>query len=217
MRPLVLAISGGSGAPYAVRLLHVLLGAGRDVHLVISPAAKLVIAQELGVQVDLERFDPAPLLADPNAAPADSPLRRLLGGEGVGAAPSGRLVYHHYQDFLAPIASGSFLAGGMVVCPCSGSTASAIARGASDNLIHRAADVQLKERRALVLVPREAPLSTIQLENLQRCSAAGAVVLPAMPGYYHGPTSIRDLVDFVVARVCDHLGVEHRLMRRWGS
>lgn len=218
MRPIVLGISGGSGAPYAVRLLRVLLSAGRDVHLVVSPAARLVLAQELDLEIDLDRFDPAALLADPNVAPSGSKLRTLLGGPGEPLPPpTGRLTYHHYQDLMAPIASGSFLSGGMAICPCSGSTVSAIARAASDNLIHRAADVQLKERRTLILVPREAPLSTLHLDNLHRCSAAGAVVLPAMPGFYHGPASIRDLVDFVVARVCDHLHVEHQLLRRWGS
>jgi 4-hydroxy-3-polyprenylbenzoate decarboxylase len=105
----------------------------------------------------------------------------------------------------------------MVICPCSGSTVSAIACGASNNLIQRAADVHLKERRPLILVPRETPLSTIQLDNMKRCAEAGAVVLPAMPGFYHGPQSIADLVDFVVARICDQLRVEHCLMRRWGT
>jgi 4-hydroxy-3-polyprenylbenzoate decarboxylase len=105
----------------------------------------------------------------------------------------------------------------MVVCPCSGSTTSAIAYGASNNLIQRAADVHLKERRKLVLVPRETPLSTIQLEGLKRCSEAGAVVLPAMPGFYHGARTIQDLVDFVVARICDQLVIEHSLIRRWGE
>jgi 4-hydroxy-3-polyprenylbenzoate decarboxylase len=118
---------------------------------------------------------------------------------------------------MASIASGSFLTDGMVVCPCSGSTVSAIAHGASNNLIQRAADVHLKERRKLVLVPRETPLSVIQLDNLRRCAEAGAIVLPAMPGFYHRPQSISDLVDFVVARICDQLGVEHELARRWGS
>ncbi len=133
------------------------------------------------------------------------------------SVPHGTIVYHHYQNLLAPIASGSFLTAGMVICPCSGSTLGAVVHGTGENLIHRAASVHLKERRKLVVVPRETPLSMIQLENMRRAVEAGAVVLPAMPGFYHGVRSIRDLVDFVVARVCDQLGVEHTLMHRWGT
>lgn len=118
---------------------------------------------------------------------------------------------------MAPIASGSFLTAGMVVCPCSGSTLGAIVHGTGENLIHRAAQVHLKERRKLIVVPRETPLSTIQLDNMARASQAGAVVLPAMPGFYHGVKSIRDLVDFVVARICDQLGVDNALIERWGE
>jgi 4-hydroxy-3-polyprenylbenzoate decarboxylase len=125
--------------------------------------------------------------------------------------------YHHFENFLAPIASGSFLTDGMAICPCSLGTLAAIAHGTSENLICRAADVHLKERRKLVLVPRETPLSVIQLDNMKRCAEAGAVVLPAMPGFYHGVERVADLVDFVVARVCDQLGVPHELMRRWGQ
>jgi 4-hydroxy-3-polyprenylbenzoate decarboxylase len=124
---------------------------------------------------------------------------------------------HDEQNFMAPIASGSFLTQGMVVCPCSGSTLSGIAHASSSNLIVRAADVHLKERRKLILVPRETPLSVLQLENLHRLSQAGAIVLPAMPGWYHHPRSLMDLVDFVVGRILDQLGVEHRLIRRWGE
>jgi 4-hydroxy-3-polyprenylbenzoate decarboxylase len=115
------------------------------------------------------------------------------------------------------MASGSARTSGMVVCPCSGGTLSAIAHGSSENLIHRAADVHLKERRKLVLVPRETPLSLVQLDNMRRCVEAGAVLLPAMPGFYHGVRGIADLVDFVVAPILDKLGVEHNLMRRWGE
>ena len=115
------------------------------------------------------------------------------------------------------MASGSFLTNGMVICPCSSGTLSAIVHATSSNLIHRAAEVHLKERRKLVLVPRETPLSVIQLENMHRAAEAGAIVLPAMPGFYHGVTSIQDLVDFVVSRICDQLGVENGLIRRWGS
>ncbi|MBC7855598.1 MAG: UbiX family flavin prenyltransferase [Pirellulaceae bacterium] len=212
MHPLILAITGASGAVYAVRLLDVLLASGREVHLLISPSGKAVLKQELSVEVDLEHFDPAPLY--------DAMLHPLLQGakpQSKRPEHSGKLLYHHHDDFMAPPASGSFLTGGMVVCPCSGSTLSGIAHAASMNLIQRAADVHLKEHRRLILVPREAPLSVIQLDNLRKAAEAGAVILPAMPGWYHGVSSIRDLVDFVVARILDQLAVPHTLMKRWGS
>jgi 4-hydroxy-3-polyprenylbenzoate decarboxylase len=125
--------------------------------------------------------------------------------------------YHHHRNFRAGIASGSFLTAGMVVCPCSMGTVAAIAHGTSQNLIHRAADVHLKEGRKLILVPRETPLSGIQLRNLATCAEAGAVVLPAMPAFYTRPRSLEDAVDFIVGRICDQLGVEHGLIRRWGE
>lgn len=193
---LVVALTGASGAPYGVRLLRVLLMAGRTVHLTISPAAVEVMRTELGATLRLDQFDPAAL---------------------VGDAPAKRMHYHHYQDFQAGIASGSFLTGGMAVCPCSMGTVAAIAHGLSDNLIHRAADVHLKERRKLVLVPRETPLGVVQLRNLLACAEAGAVVLPAMPAFYTKPRSLDDMIDFVVGRVCDQLGVEHGLLKRWGE
>jgi len=195
---LVLALTGASGAAYGVRLLEVLLRAGRTVHLTLSPAAVEVLQQELDRRVLLQRFE----------------LTDLLGG----APPEGgRVAYHDYRDFHAGIASGSFLTAGMVVCPCSMGTVAAIAQGLSQNLIHRAADVHLKERRRLVLVPRETPLSAIQLRNLATCAEAGAVVLPAMPGLYRKPQSVADMIDFVVGRVCDQLGVGHTLLQRWGT
>ncbi len=223
MHPLILAITGASGAVYAVRLLDVLLASGRDVHLLISPSGKAVLKQELSVEVDLDHFDPSPLFSA-KRHPLLLPPLPLGESRGEGLPPAskissqpGRLLYHRHDDFLAPPASGSFLTGGMVVCPCSGSTLSGIAHAASMNLIQRAADVHLKEHRRLILVPRETPLSVIQLDNLRRAAEAGAVILPAMPGWYHGVTSIRDLVDFVVARILDQLGVPHTLMKRWGS
>jgi 4-hydroxy-3-polyprenylbenzoate decarboxylase len=194
---IVLAITGASGAAYAVRLLEVLLAAGRRVHLLISPAGQEVLRHEVGVNIDLARFEAAPL--------------------GVSADAAARLVYHHYHDLMAPIASGSFLTEGMVICPCSGGTLSSVVYGASQNLIHRAAEVHLKERRPLILVPRETPLSLVALDNLHRAAKVGAVVLPAMPGFYHHPQSIADLVDFVVARICDQLRIEHNLTKRWGE
>jgi flavin prenyltransferase len=196
--PLVVGITGASGAPYAVRLLEVLLEAGRDVHLSISPSGQAVIATELGRTIDLDRFDIAALLG--HATPA-----------------AGRLTYHHHKNLMAPIASGSFLTAAMVICPCSGSTLSAVAHSMGENLIHRAAEVHLKERRKLVVVPRETPLSLPQLKNMQAIHEAGAVVLPAAPGFYHGAASVADLVDFVVARICDQLGVGNSLIRRWGE
>jgi 4-hydroxy-3-polyprenylbenzoate decarboxylase len=195
---LVVALTGASGSPYGARLLDVLLRAGRTVHVSISPAAVQVMERELGRGVDLDRFVPATLLGEP-------PPR------------AGHLVYHHFRDFSAGIASGSFPTAGMAVCPCSMGTVAAIAHGLGDNLIHRAADVHLKERRKLVLVPRETPLGLVQLRNLTICAKAGATVLPAMPAFYTNPRTIQDMVDFVVGRVCDQLGVEHRLFERWGG
>jgi flavin prenyltransferase len=204
--PLVVAITGASGAVYAVRLLEVLLAAGHHIHLLVSPSGAAVVKQELGHEFDVATGNVEPLLS----ALRKLPLEEL-------ADYTQQLVYHHYRDFMAPPASGSFLTGGMVVCPCSGSTLSGIAHGASNNLIQRAADVHLKERRKLILVPRETPLSLIQLDNMRRAAEAGAVILPASPGWYHGVRSLDDLVDFVVARILDQLGVEHQLMRRWGE
>ncbi len=197
---LVLALTGASGSAYGVRLLEVLLAAGRTVHLTISPAAVEVAAAELGRTIRLDRFEPRNLLGDSAA---------LLG--------PGKVIYHHFRNFQAGIASGSFLTGGMVICPCSMGTIAAIAHGLSENLIHRAADVHLKEKRKLIVMPRETPLHLIQLRNLLACAEAGAVVLPAMPAFYTLPQSIADLIDFVVARICDQLGVEHNLSHRWGS
>lgn len=196
--PIVLGITGASGAPYGVRLLQVLLEAGREVHLAISPSGQAVIGEELGRRIDLDRFDPASLL-------------------GQAPPTAGRLHYHHYKNLMAPIASGSFLTAAMVICPCSGSTLAAVAHAMGENLIHRAAEVHLKERRKLVVVPRETPLSLPQLKNMQAIHEAGAVVLPASPGFYARADTVADLVDFVVARICDQLGVPNSLIRRWGE
>ena len=196
--PLVVAITGASGAPYGVRLLEVLLAAGREVHLSVSPSGQAVIQEELGRRVDLERFDVAELVGRP-------------------VPTAGRLHYHHHKNLMAPIASGSFLTAGMVICPCSGSTLAAVAHAMGENLIHRAAEVHLKERRKLVVVPRETPLSLPQLKNMQAIHEAGAVVLPAAPGFYARAETVDDLVDFVVARICDQLGGANSLVRRWGS
>jgi 4-hydroxy-3-polyprenylbenzoate decarboxylase len=196
--PLVVGITGASGVPYAVRLVEVLLAAGREIHLSISPSGQAVLHEELGRQIDLERFS----------------IEQLLGGPAPAA---GIVHYHHYKNLMAPIASGSFLTAAMVICPCSGSTLAAVAHAMGENLIHRAAEVHLKERRKLVVVPRETPLSLPQLKNMQAIHEAGAVVLPASPGFYHGAAAVADLVDFVVARICDQLGVGNTLIRRWGE
>lgn len=193
--PLVLAMTGASGAPYAVRLLRAMVGAGRTVHLTISESAAQVLREELDLQVPLGRFDPS-----------------VFGELGPG-----RVIYHHHADLKSGIASGSFPTGGMVVCPCSMGTLAAIAHGTSTNLITRAADVHLKERRKLILVPRETPLSLIHLENMLTVTRAGALVLPAMPGWYHRPRSLDDLVDFVVARIVDQLGLGLEIAGRWGT
>jgi 4-hydroxy-3-polyprenylbenzoate decarboxylase len=199
---LVVALTGASGAAYGVRLAEVLLRAGRSVHLTISPAAVEVLATELDRVVKLPEaeFDPAALL-----------------GPAAAGLPLHNLHYHHFRNFRAGIASGSFLTAGMAVCPCSMGTLAAVAHGLGENLIHRAADVHLKERRKLVLVPRETPLGLAQLRNMAAVAEAGAVVLPAMPGFYTRPKTVAEMIDFVVGRVCDQLGVEHRLFDRWGA
>ncbi len=189
------AWTGASGLAYGVRLVEVLLGAGRDVHLLRSAAVAQTAAAEL------------------DAAPADL-IARL---EGVAAASGAALREYARDDFGAAFASGSSPVAGMVVCPCSMGTAARIAAGTSETLTLRAADVCLKERRPLILVPRETPLATHHLENLARLSRLGALILPAMPGFYHRPRSVEDLVDFVVQRICDRLEVPADLTGRWGS
>jgi len=198
-RGIVLAMTGASGAPYGVRLLELLLQAERTIHLIVSPSAAQVIRSELGLPVDVDRFD----------------LEQLL--PGFSPPQAARLQYHHYQNLAASISSGSFLTEGMVICPCSMGTLAAIASGMSHNLIHRAADVHLKERRKLILVPREMPLHRIHLQNMLRCTEAGAIIMPASPAFYIRPKSIAELVDFVVGRICDQLGVPHALLKRWGE
>jgi 4-hydroxy-3-polyprenylbenzoate decarboxylase len=219
-KQIVLAMTGASGAIYALRLLQQLVAADVRVHLAISPSARLVLLQELGIDVDLARLTPTdlPLHASAPLWSKLSPaMAEVLKSGAANDQLSGLIEYHHPDDLMAPIASGSFLTDGMVICPCSGSTLGAVVHGTGENLIHRAASVHLKERRKLIVVPRETPLSIIQLDNMRRAAEAGAIVLPAMPGFYHGASTIGDLVDFVVARVLDQLGIEHALMHRWGS
>lgn len=202
MNDLVVAVTGASGSAYAVRLLEVLVAAGRSVHLVISPAGLQVVRHELGLEIDANDFSADQLW------PENAPTNREAAGS---------VRFHDYRDFSAGIASGSFQTAGMVICPCSMGTLAAVSQGLSQNLIHRAADVHLKERRKLIVVPRETPLGSIQLSNMKTLADAGAVILPAMPGFYNQPKSIDDLIDFVVARICDQLGVSQKLSRRWGD
>jgi 4-hydroxy-3-polyprenylbenzoate decarboxylase len=195
--PIVLAITGASGVVYGQRLLEVLLQTNVDVHLTISDSARVVAQHELGLEIDLRNFE----------------INQLVPGYQGDRS----VEYHHYKDFMTPIASGSHRTRGMVVCPCSGGTLSGIATAASRNLIQRAADVHLKERRPLILVPREAPLSLIQIANMKTACEAGATILPASPGFYHAAKTIEDLVDFIVSRILDHLQVEFEMGPRWGS
>ena len=191
--PIVVAITGASGAPYAVRLLESLVAAERDVWLIVSSHGLRLLRTEL----DIDSVD---ALRNRVGADAWRQLVKVYDDADRGAAP----------------ASGSARNAGMVICPCSMGTLSAISVGATRSLVERAADVMLKERRRLVLVPRETPLSAIHLQNMLRLTRAGAVILPAAPGFYNKPETIQELVDFVVARVLDQLDVEHSLSRRWG-
>ena len=226
-RNIVVAITGASGVTYSVRLLEVLLAAGCDIHLTISAAAQTVLKQELDLTVDLDNFNPVMLMLDSGEMLRDPKLQVLRSQSGIsgdssnvlgaGSGEPGRLRFYHPRDYLAPIASGSFLTDGMVICPCSSGTLSAIVHGTSANLIHRSAEVHLKERRKLVLMPRETPISLTQIDNMRRAAQLGAVILPAMPGFYHGVKLIRDLVDFVVSRICDQLGIANSLIHRWGE
>jgi 4-hydroxy-3-polyprenylbenzoate decarboxylase len=194
-----LALTGASGMPYGVRLLECLLRAGVRVNLLYSPAAQIVARQEMDLSLPARARDAAQFFST-----------------RFGAAP-GLLHAFGREEWFAPVASGSNPADAMVVCPCTMGTLAAIAAGMADNLIERAADVTLKEARKLVLVPRETPLSAIHLENMLKLSRAGAIILPANPGFYAHPRSVQDLVDFVVARILDHVDVKHDLMPRWGD
>jgi 4-hydroxy-3-polyprenylbenzoate decarboxylase len=190
--PIIFGITGASGAPYGVRLLQQLVAAERPVSLIVSSHGLRLLETETNIK-------------------SVDDLRDAVGSKGWDAC----VETYSNEDRGARPASGSALSAGMVICPCSMGTLSAISVAASRSLIERAADVTLKERRKLVLVPRETPLSAIHLQNMLRLSRAGAVVLPAAPGFYHRPEKISDLVDFVVARVMDQLGVTHALGKRW--
>lgn len=190
--PIVFAITGASGAPYGVRLLQQLAASSRPISLIVSSHGLRLLQTETSIKT----------------------LDDLRAEVGAAAWDEWITIYSN-GDRGAPPASGSALSAGMVICPCSMGTLSAISVGASRSLIERAADVALKERRKLVLVPRETPLSAIHLQNMLRVTRAGAVVLPAAPAFYHKPRAIGDLVDFIVARVLDQLGVPHQLVKRW--
>lgn len=193
------ALTGASGMPYGIRLVESLLGAGCRVWLIYSQVAQIVARQEMD------------LLLPGNPAQAARELGARFG------APDGQLQVFGREDWNCPPASGSNPPDAMVVCPCSMGTLASIAHGLASNLIERAADVVLKERRPLILVPRETPFSTLHLENMLSLSRNGAVILPPAPGFYNQPREIGDLVDFVVARILDQLRVPHRLMPRWGD
>lgn len=196
--PVSLAITGASGAAYALRLLEQLLCSGATVYLMISQAARVVLQQENGIDLPQEPEAVAEFFNQ--RFNTDEKLLRVFGE----------------QDWFAPVASGSNPPRAMVVCPCTVGTLSAIATGASNNLMERAADVMLKEQRKLILVVRETPFSAIHLENMLKLARLGVVIMPASPGFYHRPQQVEGLVDFMVARVLDHLGIGHRLAGRWG-
>lgn len=194
-----LAVTGASGSAYALRLLEQLVAAEQRVWMMLSDAARVVMEMELGITL---------------AADQQSAEQQLIERTG---AQAGQLSLFGAKDWMAPVASGSASPRVMVVCPCSMGSLAAIAHGNSDNLLERAADVMIKERRQLVLVPREAPYSTIHLENMVRLSKLGVTILPASPGFYQNPQSTDDLVDFVVARILDQLHVDQQLIPRWGA
>ena len=194
MKRLIVGITGASAGVYGVRLLQVLTEQQDiEIHLTISSSGARALAEELQLQVDLDNFK----------------LESLIG------VSSPRVIYHHESDIAAPIASGSFRTEGMVVVPCSMGSVASIAGGMSRNLIQRAADVCIKENRKLVIVPRETPLSPIHLENMLKLSRLGVCVLPAMPGFYHYPKDVDDLLNFVVTKILDQFGIDTGLIQRW--
>jgi len=198
-RTVTLAMTGGSGAQYGLRLLECLLAAKCQVYLLLSSAAEVVINTETTL-----------------ALPSGLEAQQAFFEKTYRAEP-GQLTLFARDDWFSPVASGSSSPASMVICPASGGTLSSIACGASNNLIERAADVALKERRQLIAVPREAPYSAIHLENMLSLTRLGAVILPASPGFYHRPKNIESLIDFIVARILDQLGIRQDMMPRWGE
>lgn len=197
--PITLAITGASGAPYAIALLHSLVAAKRQVYVLVSKAAQVVFATESSLKL-----------------PGTSEKMQAYLTQEMGAE-DGQIQVFGREQWFAPVASGSGRKGPMIVCPCSTGTLSAIATGASNNLIERAADVAMKEKRTLILVPRETPFSPIHLENMLKLANMGVTIMPASPGFYHNPESIDDLVNFMVARMLNHLGIDQNLMPLWGE
>lgn len=196
---IALAMTGASGAVYGLRLLECLLQAQKTVYLMLSPAAQIVLAQETDLKV-----------------PGNPAEQQKYFSARYRAGPEQLKVFGP-NAWFSPPASGSNAPRAVVVCPCTSGTLAAVAQGSADNLIERAADVAIKEGRKLILVPREMPLSAIHLENMLKLARLGAVILPPSPGYYHQPKRIEDLVDFVVARLLDHLDIEHQLVPRWAD
>lgn len=198
-KTITLALSGASGLAYGLRLLECLLNTNTRVHLLTTQAAHVVAAQELKITLPSRAAD----------------LENWL----LERYPNGRekLRVFGREDWFAPMASGTGVGDAMVVCPCSMGTLAAIAQGLSDNLIERAADVMIKENRKLILVPRETPFSALHLENMLKLARLNVTILPANPGFYHHPQRIEDLVDFIVARILDQLGIPHDIMPRWGE
>lgn len=197
-KAITLAFTGASGAPYGLRLLECLIAADYQVFLLISSAARVVLATEHGLKLSANPESAKQALVEHLKCDAD------------------KLIVCGKDDWFSPVASGSAAPKQMVVCPCSAGSVAAIAHGMSDNLIERAADVVMKERGQLLLVVRETPFSTLHLENMHKLSQMGVTIMPAAPGFYHQPKSIEDLIDFMVARILDHLGVEQGLVPRWG-
>lgn len=192
------AFSGASGAPYGMRLLQALVDANFQVYLMVSSAARVVFSTESNINIPASPDGATQFFTD------------MLNAQDE------QLTVYGKDNWFSPVASGSAAPKQMVICPCSTGTISSIACGASDNLIERAADVVLKERGQLIIVPRETPYNTIVLENMLKLSQVGATIMPASPGFYHQPQSIDDLVDFMVARILDHLGIEQVLTPKWG-
>lgn len=197
-KAITLAITGASGAPYALALLKQLVVAGCDIHLLMSSAARVVFATEENLKI-------------PSKPESASAFFTELTQAAIG-----QVRVYGKEEWFSVVASGSSAPKQMVVCPCSTGTLSAIATGACDNLIERAADVVIKERGQLIMVPREMPFSSIHLENMLKLSNMGVTIMPASPGFYHNPKSIQDLVDFVVARILNHLDIEQNLVEPWG-
>lgn len=196
--PLTVALTGASGLQYGFRLIECLVAAGQEVYVLVSPAAHAVAALELGITLPKQ----------------SNKLNGFLREKFQ--AKEHQITVFDQLEWTSPIASGSHIAQAMIICPCSSGTLAGLATGISNNLIERAGDVMLKERRKLILVPRETPISQIHLENMLKLVSMGVVMIPASPGFYHQPQSIDDLIDFIVARILDHLAIPHQLIKRWG-